>query len=183
MIYLAWKVLGTLSHFHWWEKYASQNVFYISTFALSSDTSINPFFPLRRAFLLLYAIFIFTWVSIFCYKATTEGHYDHTWALGIASVRVWFMNGPMIEHNGLGITCFSVDILKDMVACWCFSIKVFMSKLYYCFEPYNVHATRKEHVMNMLGSIPHQKLCVYHLPTRGRAGIKLGYADTSQTYL
>ena len=26
----------------------------------------------------------------------------------------------------------------------------------------------------MLGSIPHQKFCFYHLPTRGRAGIKLG---------
>ena len=26
----------------------------------------------------------------------------------------------------------------------------------------------------MLGSIPHQKICFYHLPTRGRAGIKLG---------
>ena len=34
--------------------------------------------------------------------------------------------------------------------------------------------------MNMLGSIPHQKFCFYHLPTRGRAGIKLGDADTSQ---
>ena len=28
--------------------------------------------------------------------------------------------------------------------------------------------------MNMLGNIPHQKFCFYHLPTRGRAGIKLG---------
>ena len=26
----------------------------------------------------------------------------------------------------------------------------------------------------MLGSIPHQKLSFYHLPTRGRKGIKLG---------
>ena len=25
----------------------------------------------------------------------------------------------------------------------------------------------------MLGIIPHQKFCFYHLPTRGRAGIKL----------
>ena len=33
MIYLAWKVLGALSHFRWWEKYASQNVF-ISQFLL-----------------------------------------------------------------------------------------------------------------------------------------------------
>ena len=28
----------------------------------------------------------------------------------------------------------------------------------------------------MLGSIPHQKICFYHLPTRGRAWIKLGDA-------
>ena len=28
----------------------------------------------------------------------------------------------------------------------------------------------------MLGSIPHQKFCFYHLPTRGRAGTKLGDA-------
>ena len=30
--------------------------------------------------------------------------------------------------------------------------------------------------INMLGSIPHKKICFYHLPTRGRAGIKLGDA-------
>ena len=27
-----------------------------------------------------------------------------------------------------------------------------------------------------LGSIPHQKLSLYHFPTRGRAGVKLGDA-------
>ena len=32
---------------------------------------------------------------------------------------------------------------------------------------------RKEYVMNMLGNVPHQIFCFYHLPTRGRAGIKL----------
>ena len=37
--------------------------------------------------------------------------------LGVANMRVCFMNRSMIEHNGLGITCFSVDVLKDMVAC------------------------------------------------------------------
>ena len=30
----------------------------------------------------------------------------------------------------------------------------------------------------MLGSIPHQNLCFYHLPTRGRAGIKLRDAQS-----
>ena len=54
----AWKVLGTLSHFCWWDGYTSQNVFISIFFSLSSGTSTNPYFPLRRAFLLLYAIFI-----------------------------------------------------------------------------------------------------------------------------
>ena len=41
----------------------------------------------------------------------------------------------------------------------------------------NILATIKKIIlMIMLGSIPHQKLCFYHLPTRGRAGIKLGNA-------
>ena len=41
----------------------------------------------------------------------------------------------------------------------------------------NIHATIKRITwINMLGSIPHQKFCFYHLLTRGRAGIKLGDA-------
>ena len=41
----------------------------------------------------------------------------------------------------------------------------------------NILATIKEiTLIIMLGSIPHQKFCFYHLPTRGRAGIKLGDA-------
>ena len=35
----------------------------------------------------------------------------------------------------------------------------------------------------MLGSIPHQKFYFYHLPTKGRVGIKLGDVDTSPMYL
>ena len=35
----------------------------------------------------------------------------------------------------------------------------------------------------MLGSIPHQEFYFCHLPTRGRAGIKLGMLDTSPPYL
>jgi hypothetical protein len=39
----------------------------------------------------------------------------------------------------------------------------------------NILATiEKITMINMLGSIPHQKFCFYHLPTRGQAGIKLG---------
>ena len=34
-----------------------------------------------------------------------------------------------------------------------------------------------------VGCMSPQKLFCYHLPTRGRAGVKLGDADASQTYL
>ena len=41
----------------------------------------------------------------------------------------------------------------------------------------NILATIKKITLRiMLGSIPHQKFCFYHLRTRGRAGIKLGDA-------
>ena len=55
------------------------------------------------------------------------------------------------------------------------------SKIVDTLETY--HYKRKEYVMNMLGSIPHQKFCFYHLRTQGRAGIKLVNVDTSPTYL
>ena len=38
----------------------------------------------------------------------------------------------------------------------------------------NIHTTNKRITLKiMLSSIPHQKFCFYHLPTRGWAGIKL----------
>ena len=41
----------------------------------------------------------------------------------------------------------------------------------------NIHATIKRITLRiMLGSIPHLNSVFYHLPTRGRAGIKLGDA-------
>ena len=38
------------------------------------------------------------------------------------------------------------------------------------------HSCHNKENYIMLGSIPHQKFCFYHLPTRGRAGSKLGDA-------
>ena len=61
-----------------------------------------------------------------------------------------------------------------------------MSILNFCFESYGSEYSfhdKEKYMMNMLGSIPHQKFCFYHLPTQGRAGIKLGNADTPPTYL
>ena len=41
----------------------------------------------------------------------------------------------------------------------------------------NIHTTiKKNYIEIMPSSTPHQKLSFYHLPTRGRAGIKLGDA-------
>ena len=41
----------------------------------------------------------------------------------------------------------------------------------------NIHVTwKKLQRTTMLGSIPHQKFILYHFPTRGRAGVKLGNA-------
>ena len=45
------------------------------------------------------------------------------------------MNGSMIEHNGLGIALFSVDISKDMVACWYAWVLMSSCQIIdYCFE-------------------------------------------------
>ena len=153
MIYLAWKVLVTLSRFRWWDGYTSQkNLSLIFCFELwHLYKSLLP--SAKGLSFTLCNFYFWMWVSIFSYKAPTKGHYDRTWVLGVANMRVCFMNGSMIEHYGLGITYFSVDILKYMVACW--YVWVFKShlKLDDCFEPYkspNVHATKKticdEHV-------------------------------------
>ena len=41
----------------------------------------------------------------------------------------------------------------------------------------NIHTKiKKNYIKIMPSSTPHQKFCFYHLPTRGRAGIKLGDA-------
>ena len=41
----------------------------------------------------------------------------------------------------------------------------------------NIHTTIKKFCIEIMpSSTPHQKFCFYHLPTRGRAGIKLGDA-------
>ena len=55
--------VGNSSRFRWSDGYTSQNVSISKFFALSSGTSTNPYFPLRRAFLLLYA-FLFLNLSL-----------------------------------------------------------------------------------------------------------------------
>ena len=90
--------------------------------------------------------------------------------MGIVNIRVCFMNGSMFEHDGLGITYFSIDILKDMVACWYAWVFIFSCQtIDYFFESlkskYPCHK-RKYYMMNMIGSFPQQKfrfqLLLYH---------------------
>jgi hypothetical protein len=64
-----------------------------------------------------HAIFIFLESPSSLIKGPIGEHYGHVYALSIANIGVCVMNGSMVEHDGLGIAFFSVDILKDMVAC------------------------------------------------------------------
>ena len=47
----------------------------------------------------------------------------------------------------------------------------------------SLHAFTLLSDLDCVGSMSLQKLFCYHLPTRGRVGVKLGDADTSPTYL
>ena len=118
MMYLAWKVLGITRSFSLTGKVCLSNKI-ISPFKLWALAPLQITTSLREGpFFYLCKFYFWIWVSIFSYKEPTKGHYDRIWALGVANIRVCFMNGSIVEHDGLGITCFSVDILKDMVACW-----------------------------------------------------------------
>ena len=57
-IYLAWKVLGITRSFSLTGKACHPKCFFSIFFALSSSTSTNPYFPLRRAFLFTLCNFI-----------------------------------------------------------------------------------------------------------------------------
>ena len=58
-------------------------------FRFDSGTSTNPYFPLRRAFLLLYAIFILKFESPSSLtKAPTRRQYDRAQVLGVVNIRV-----------------------------------------------------------------------------------------------
>ena len=84
-------------------------------------------------------------------------------------------------YDFVGINYFSIDILKDMVACWYAWVSKSLCQHYnialnHIKSPF-AHAIKKRIWYDMLNSTPHQKYCFYHLPTRGRVGVKLGDAD------
>ena len=126
MIYLAWKVLGTTRSFLLIGKACLPKCFYFS-FSLWALAPLQIPTSLCEGLSLTLCNFYF-WirVSIFSYKAPTRRHYDRTWSLGVANMRVCFMNGSMIEHNGLGITWFSVGktwFLVDMLEYLSYHVK------------------------------------------------------------
>ena len=147
MMYLAWKVLGILGRFRWREKYDSQNIF-VSQFKLwalaplqiSASLCEGPIYLLLcKKKLSLHLLF----------QSTKREHYCHTCALDVANIWVCFMNLSTIEHNGLGITFFSVDILKDMVACWYAWVLMSSCQIIdYCLNhsTQNFHATKEKNM-------------------------------------
>ena len=79
----------------------------------------------------------------------------------------WTFFGHVIlrRHN-----CFvsMLEVLLFLCQYWTF--------IFNLSDP-NIHTTiKKNYIEIMPNSTPHQKFCFYHLPTRGRAGIKLGDA-------
>jgi hypothetical protein len=84
-------------------------------------------------------------------------------------------------------------VLLFMIFCLCFLscynmvAKFLLSRLYLscpCFKFFDLSHNAYIYDQGCVGAC-HLKnyLFCYHLPTRGRAGVKLGDADTSQTYL
>ena len=92
---------------------------------------------------------------------------------------VWWIWSIARLYDFVGITFF-VHVILRRHDCFISMLEVL---LFLCqwtfFESYgseNSCQDKKKYIANMLGSIPHQKFCFYHLPTRGRAEIKLGDA-------
>ena len=88
------------------------------------------------------------------------------------SLTIWFcrdeLSLAMLFWEDMITLLSMLEVLLFLMSIWTFI-------LYYL--DLNIHATLKKITLRiMLGSIPHQKFCFYHLPTQGRAGIKLGDA-------
>ena len=102
---------------------------------------------------------------------------------GLWMIKYFVWSGWSIArlYDFVGITFFSHVILRkhncfvSMLEVLLFSMSIWTFVLN--LMDLNIHATiKKNHIEIMPTSIPHQKFCFYHLPTRGRPGIKLGDA-------
>ena len=88
------------------------------------------------------------------------------------SLTIWFcrdeLSFAMLFWEDMIAFISMLEVLLFVLSIWTFILN---------HLDLNIHATIKKITLRiMLGSIPHQKFCFYHLPTRGRAGIKLGDA-------
>ena len=118
MIYLAWKVLGTTRSFSLTGKTCLPKCFYLYVFRFELWHLYKSLLPSPKGLSFTLCNFYFEFESPSSLtKAPTKRQYDRTQVLGVANIQVCLMNGSMFEHDGLGITYFSVHISKDMVAC------------------------------------------------------------------
>ena len=88
------------------------------------------------------------------------------------SLTIWFcrdeLSFAMLFWEDMITLISMLEVLLFLLSIWTFILN---------HLDLNIHATIKKITLRfMLGSIPHKKFCFYHLPTRGRAGIKLGDA-------
>ena len=87
MIYLCMESIGNSKSFSLVRKVCLSKYFYLLIFTVSSGTSTIPYFPLRRDFLLLYAIFILKLESqSSLIKAPTRMQYDRAQVLGVVNM-------------------------------------------------------------------------------------------------
>ena len=88
------------------------------------------------------------------------------------SLTIWFcrdqLSFAMLFWEDMITSISMLEVLLFLLSIWTFILN---------HLDLNIHATIKKITLwIMLGSIPHQKFSFYHLPTRGRARIKLGDA-------
>ena len=101
MIYLAWKVLGTLSRFRWWDGYTSQNVFISKFFRFELWHLYKSLLPSAKGLSFTLCNFYFEFESSSSLiNAPTRRQYDRTLVLGVANMRVCFMIDQWLSMMG-----------------------------------------------------------------------------------
>ena len=104
-------------------------------------------------------------------QATIKKNYIEIMPTSIPHQKVSFFNNfkafSTIEPNLVMIMHLFIQFLHLLIS-WHFIFNYIKSK-------HSGH-NKKNYIEIMPSSIPHQKFCFYHLPTWGRAGIKLGDA-------
>ena len=105
-----------------------------------------------------------------CHRGCVWFEYFVLWRWSIARlydfVGITFFGHVMLKRHNCLVSM--LEVLLFLCQYWTFAFNL---------SDLNIHTTIKKITSRiMLGRIPLQKFCFYHLPTRGRAGIKLGDA-------